>query len=150
MRSRGGTHDVYNLEVEYDHVFHVTEQGVLGHNTTRCAKTGVDIKLKRPDGVSDEAWQKKLDALNNAAAQGKARVVHNPVRNGSAQRQARREGRIAPGDDADHALDLQFGGADDASNIMSTDRRVNRSVGGQGRQRMQHADGTPINRFTEE
>jgi hypothetical protein len=34
--------------------------------------------------------------------------------------------------------------------LSSTDRRINRSVGGQGRGRMQYPDGMPIRRFIDE
>lgn len=87
--------------------------------------------------------------MNAAAAEGRAKVVHRPVRSGEAQRQARAEGRISPGDDADHGLDLQFGGQDVPEEIISTNSTVNRSVGGQGRQRLSHPDGTPITCFKE-
>lgn len=108
---------------------------------------GATIVLKKPAGVSDAAWDKKVRALNDAAKRGDARVVHNPARSGVAQRQARREGRIQPGHDADHELDLQFNGEDVPANITSTPSRINRSVGGQGAQRMQFPDGTPIKEF---
>ena len=110
---------------------------------------GIDISLKRPPGVTDAQWQKKLDALNTASAEGRAKVVRTPSRSGRAQRQARREGRVEAGDDADHGLDLQFGGEDTVEEIISTNPTVNRSVGGQGRQRLQHPDGTPIRSFKE-
>jgi len=118
----------------------------------KAAKTpkkpeGVVITLKKPEGVSDAEWKAKLKALNDAAKNGKAKVVHNPVRDGKAQKQARKEGKIKKGHDADHSLDLQFGGDDKPSNIRSTPSRVNRSVGGQGQQRMQHPHGTPIRKF---
>jgi len=46
---------------------------------------------------------------------------------------------------ADHALDLQFGGKKDGANIVSTDSRANRSVGvGQA---AKYEDGTPIKEF---
>ena len=123
------------------------DQEGADQQNSKAPKDGVVITLKRPEGVSDEAWQAKMDHLNAAAARGEAKVVHNPERDGKAQREARKEGRIGEGCDADHALDLQFGGKDDGSNIVSTDSRVNRSVGGQGQQRMQYEDGTPIKEF---
>jgi hypothetical protein len=111
---------------------------------------GIDYPLKRPDGVSDAAWQKKLDALNQGASSGRAKVVHKPVRTGAAQKQARKSGQIEPGHDADHGLDLQYGGSDTIDEIISTQKRVNRSVGAQGRRRLQYPDGTPIRQFLEE
>jgi hypothetical protein len=112
-----------------------------------AAKAGVSYPLKKPAGVSDAAWRTKLGMLNAAAARGEARVVHSPTRSGTAQREARSSGMIEPGHDADHALDLQFGGADSMANITSTATRVNRSVGAQGRARMAFPDGTPIKEF---
>ena len=127
-----------------------TTLGRITPEAQAAPKSGVEITLKRPAGVTDAQWQKKLDALNAGAAEGRAQVVHRPVRTGTAQRQARAEGRISAGDDADHALDLQFGGKDTPAEIISTNSTVNRSVGAQGRQRLRHPDGTPINRFREE
>jgi len=155
-----GTFAVYNVEVEQRHTYYVGETGVLVHNNgPACpptggtaggdapSDTGVVIALERPSGVSDAAWQAKLQHLNEGARSGSARVVHRPSMTGAAQREARRSGAISAGDDADHALDLQFGGADDAANIVSTPARVNRSVGAQGRQRLDHSDGTRIREF---
>ena len=118
--------------------------------TAATTDSGIEYTLKRPPGVTDVQWQKKLDALNAGAAEGRAKVVHHPVRSGAAQRQARAEGRIAPGDEADHGLDLQFGGRDVPEEIISTNKTVNRSVGGQGRERLRHPDGTPIKCFKED
>jgi hypothetical protein len=112
-------------------------------------ESGIEITLKRPPGVTDAQWQAKLDALNKAAAEGRAKVVYKPARSGAAQRQARTEGRIEVGDDADHGLDLQFGGEDIVDEIISTNPSVNRSVGGQGRQRLQYPEGTAIRLFKE-
>ncbi|WP_304949615.1 RHS repeat domain-containing protein, partial [Verrucomicrobium spinosum] len=116
----------------------------------KATKGGIDYPLKKPPGVSDADWNAKLAAMNEQAAAGKAKVVHSPVRDGKAQKQARQQGMIEDGHDADHALDLQFGGADDIGNIRSTPSRVNRSVGGQGQGRKQHPDGTPIDRFVDD
>lgn len=121
-----------------------------GDEVVQAPVRGVEITLKRPPGVTDAQWQSKLDALNAAAAEGRAKVVHQPVRSGAAQRQARAEGRISPGDDADHALDLQFGGQDVSEEIISTNSTVNRSVGAQGHQRLRHPDGMPITCFKDD
>jgi hypothetical protein len=90
-----------------------------------------------------------MNALNKGAAEGRAKVVYAPERTGAAQKAAREQGAVQPGDDADHGLDLQFGGEDSVGEIVSTTPRVNRSVGGQGRARLQYPDGTPIVKFTE-
>ena len=161
---------MYNLTVEGLHTYAVGASGVLVHNgcTKASAKKAlaaseeaqtsaatvapsgaIEYPLKRPAGVSDAAWQNKLNALNEGAAQGRAKVVYEPVRNGQAQRQARQQGMIKPGDDADHGLDLQFNGSDNISEIISTNSRVNRSVGSQGKGRLNYPDGTPISKFTE-
>jgi len=110
-------------------------------------KKGAVIVLKKPANVSQKDWDAKLAHLNAAAKKGKAKVVHHPERDGKAQRDARAAGEIQAGHDADHALDLQFGGQDARSNIVSTNSSVNRSVGSQGKQRMQFPDGTPIRGF---
>lgn len=104
--------------------------------------------------LKESAWnpqqpilQPRKVAKNHA---GNARIVYDPVRGGRAQREARHQGMIQDGHDADHALDLQFGGKDELGNIRSTPSRVNRSVGGQGNGRRRHPDGTPIRRFIED
>ena len=112
-------------------------------------QNNITYTLKRPPGVSDADWQAKLAALNKGAEEGRAKVVYDPVRNGAAQAQARRQGLIQPGHDADHGLDLQFGGQDTLSEIISTNSSVNRSVGAQGKQRIKYPDGTPIKKFEE-
>jgi RHS repeat-associated protein len=108
---------------------------------------GIVYSLKRPSGVSDAAWQAKVNKMNAAAARGEAKVVHHPTRSGAAQREARAAGDIKPGHDADHGLDLWAGGADARPNITSTPPRINRSVGGQSRARLDYPDGTPIKEF---
>ena len=65
-------------------------------------------------------------------------------------RSSAKDGIIENGHDADHGLDLQYGGTDSLDEIISTQSRVNRSVGGQGKARMNYPDGTPIKRFVEE
>ena len=110
---------------------------------------GVEIKLKKPKGVSDKEWKKKLNILNKGAKKGKAKVVHKPTRTGKVQKDARKAGKIKKGHEADHGLALQFGGDDTSGNITSTPKRINRSVGGQGKQRIQYRDGTPIRGFKE-
>jgi hypothetical protein len=89
-----------------------------------------------------------MGLLKKAAADGQARVVHNPKRDGKAQREARAAGEIEEGHDADHGLDLQYGGADTRENIVSTPQRINRSIGGQ-RGGRDVPDGTPIEDFEE-
>jgi RHS repeat-associated protein len=113
------------------------------------ARKGIQYPLKRPPGVSDVEWAKKLKALNDAAAAGEAKVVHHPVRGSKVQKEARQQGLVKPGQDADHGLDLQYGGQDTGKNIQGLDPRVNRSVGGQGKGRLKHPDGTPITGFPE-
>jgi hypothetical protein len=66
------------------------------------------------------------------------------------QKEARKDGLIKSGHDADHGLDLQFGGTPGKENIISTEQRVNRSVGGQGAARKQYPDGTQIRKFVED
>jgi hypothetical protein len=124
--------------------FEVSGEPVGVHQTA-----GIEYTVKRPSGVTDAQWQKKLDALNKGAELGRAKVVHDPVRTGTAQKAAREEGLVDAADDADHGLDLQFGGEDAVGEIISTNPRVNRSIGGQGKARKQYPDGTPIVRFKE-
>lgn len=104
-------------------------------------------------GSDPKEWKGKLDAMNAQAAQGKAKIVHEPDRTGAdaVQRKAHAQGMIKDGHDADHALDIQFGGsATNPANIRSTAARVNRSVGSQGKRRLDYPDGTPIREFVED
>lgn len=179
VASRQAAVPVYNFAVGHDRTYAVGRGGVLVHNNEtcltqvtvggraplspdeqrlydlaeikarRCQNSGIEYPLQRPDGVSDADWQSKLDALNNGANAGRAKVVYDPVRDGKAQRDARKKGMIKPNHDADHGLDLQFGGKDDISEIISTESRVNRSVGAQGSHRKKYPDGTPIKKFVE-
>ena len=142
---------VYNLSVSTDRTFFVGGAAVWVHNNDCAAGGGVDgvvAELKRPSGVSDADWNAKMKKLNEGADAGDAKMVHKPTRDGKAQQAARKNGEIEAGHDADHGLDLQFGGKDTRENITSTNARVNRSVGGQGtRLRKEIPDGTKIKEF---
>jgi hypothetical protein len=143
---------VYNFTVDGLHDYFVGAQKVLVHNNPCSQPAAIQYPLKKPVGVSDTEWQAKLDAMNAQAAQGKAKIVHDvsrPPEAAQAQRQAREQGMIREGDQADHALDMQFGGSAGMENIRSTPARINQSVGAQGKARQQYPDGTPIERFVE-
>jgi hypothetical protein len=149
---RPGNCPVFNLEIGEVHQYFVSELEVLAHNGSADvnATGGIEYSLKRPSGVTDAQWEAKLNALNKGAAEGRAKVVYQPTRTGAAQREARDLGLISDGDDADHGLDLQYGGDDTIDEIQSTNSRVNRSVGAQGRARKNYPDGTAITRFVVE
>ncbi len=153
-----GRAPVYNFLIADNHTYLVSEAGVVVHNNP-CAQpaggtgAGIDYKLKQPEGVSSAEWKGKMDALNEQAAAGEAKIVHEPDRPPEAlqaQRQARSSGMIQEGHHADHALDLQFGGKPGIENIRSTPARINTSVGAQGKARLSYPDGTKIRRFVDE
>ena len=154
IRRRPVPEAVYNFSVAGLHTYFVGLGEIWVHNSDICppdgANRGIDYQLKRPDGITDDEWKGKLDAMNAQADAGKAKVVYDTVRDGKAQKEARQQGMIEDGHDADHALDLQFGGEDVIGNIRSTPSRVNRSVGGQGHRRKLYPEGTPIRRFIED
>lgn len=53
--SRGEPEPVYNLEVQFVHVYHVTAAGVLVHNGTNCSVIGQEEKKKTANKVSGDA-----------------------------------------------------------------------------------------------
>ena len=58
-------------------------------------------------------------------------------------------GKLVPGSDIDHAVDLQLGGADTVSNMWPLNSSVNRSLGSQIHQQIKDLPvGTVINRVT--
>ncbi|MCP5474732.1 MAG: RHS repeat-associated core domain-containing protein [Rhodanobacteraceae bacterium] len=75
----------------------------------------------------------KIKCLKNAARGGRLRKT-TPVRTGSAgSHYSAATGKApAPGQEADHVIDLQLGGCEKCGgNLFSTSRRVNRSFGAQ-------------------
>ena len=77
----------------------------------------------RAPGKRSRSVGRRVPQMNARAARGGATVVRSPVRAGNAQR-APAKGMIKPGHHADHALDLQYGGADDIANVTSAPARI--------------------------
>jgi uncharacterized protein YheU (UPF0270 family) len=140
---------VFNFEVDSLHNYFVGKTCVLVHNADdELDENGEAIIIfNQPSNANSDAVKKKLAALYKAAAEGKAKVVHNVKRDGKAQKKARQEGLINNGEDADHSLDLQFGGTDTGDNIQSLDQTVNRSIGSQGKIVKKIPNGTKIKSF---
>jgi len=71
--------------------------------------------------------QSKADALTT----GNTVVTKNPARSGTAQSRYRKDAGLNSNADADHIIDLQLGGSDNAANLWGLDKSVNRSLGSQ-------------------
>jgi hypothetical protein len=130
---------VYNCSVEDWHTYFVGGEefgfGVWAHNACAVKVGGqantYDLHLEFKagwTGAQRNAALAKANALTNAT--GKA-VVHDPPRNGSAQRDFRRANQLSARQDADHTVDLQLGGSDSLANILPLNNSVNRSMGAQ-------------------
>lgn len=116
---------VYNFTVEGDHDYFVGESGLLVHNTV-C-----DLQLKYKPGWTPNqiaSADTKVAALNDANT-----VVTDVQRSGTSASRIYQAtgGTIPPGSDIDHIIDLQLGGAYEASNMAPLDLSVNRSLGAQ-------------------
>ena len=70
---RAGPEPVYNLEVAGEHVYSVTDSGLLVHNTTPCQKVASDV------GLSKAAYKKLRAATPSAKIQ---KMVNPPSRIG--------------------------------------------------------------------
>jgi hypothetical protein len=91
------------------------------------------------------AARQKVQALTDADTV----VVKSPQRSGtSASSRYRQAGNTVPaGNDVDHVIDLQLGGADNILNMNPLDASVNRSLGSQIQHRIQPLPpGTRVNR----
>ncbi len=156
---------VYNFEVADFHTYFVGECGVLVHNICTDGKTpqpsaqpesditdpteGVEIHLKAKEGWTDEqlaAAQQKADALTNSHTE---RINPNDIeRDPSVVQNYRAQNTVAAGQDVDHIIDLQLGGADNAANLQPLDASVNRSLGAQiAAQIRKYPVGTVFGRF---
>ena len=111
------------------------------------ARGGVDLALKYKPGWTAEQMAEadaKVEILNNSET-----VVTQVERSGTsaAIRYRQSEGIVPSGNDVDHMVDLQLGGADILSNMWPLDSSVNRSLGAQiQRQIKDLPTGTRINR----
>ncbi|MGW7380053.1 polymorphic toxin-type HINT domain-containing protein [Streptomyces sp. NPDC054794] len=133
VHERSGEADMYNLTVEQLHTYYVVAGGtpILVHNADgeKCV-----ITLKYKNGWSADqiaAADAKVAALNAAD-----RLVVSDAEAARGSTSAadlwRRAGNtIEEGQDIDHVIDLQLGGADDVSNLSPLDYSVNRSLGPQ-------------------
>jgi hypothetical protein len=112
-----------------------------------AARGGVDLALKYKPGWTAEQMAEadaKVEILNNSET-----VVTQVERSGTsaAIRYRQSEGIVPSGNDVDHMVDLQLGGADILSNMWPLDSSVNRSLGAQiQRQIKDLPTGTRINR----
>ena len=101
-----------------------------------CSQYGKEVlQLKPKPGWSaaqlKEAYE-KVDALDKVGKSGG--LVKTKVENKTSARAlyTKGTGKVIPaGQDADHVIDKQLGGANDISNIKPLDRSVNRSFGKQ-------------------
>lgn len=91
----------------------------------------VDLNLKYKDGWTD-AQKAAADAKCQALCDANT-VVTQAQRSGtSASSRYKRAGNtVSPGNDVDHVVDLQLGGADSVSNMLPLNSSVNRSLGSQ-------------------
>ncbi|TBW45981.1 hypothetical protein EZI54_23325 [Marinobacter halodurans] len=91
----------------------------------------VDLNLKYKDGWTN-AQKAAADAKCQVLCDANT-VVTQAQRSGtSASSRYKRAGNtVSPGDDVDHSVDLQLGGADSVSNMLPLNSSVNRSLGSQ-------------------
>ena len=129
ITSSPATVPVYNFTVADDHTYFVGTQdgGEWVHNT--C----LELKYK-PEWNADQvaAADAKIAALNEAAKASKGLLVREVERDTNIRRFFTNNGNyVAPGEDVDHTIDLQFGGKNDMTNLWRLNRSVNRSLGKQ-------------------
>lgn len=76
-------------------------------------------------------------------------VVKKPKRKTNTRRRFKKAGgKVAEGEDVDHTIELQVGGADEVSNMKPLDKSVNRSFGSQIRNKIKNLpEGTILGRF---
>ena len=153
---------VYNLEVQGQHVFRVTSNGLLVHNM--CAPNSTGLKLTREAGWNARDFSRKARALQDLAERGKLgkasgtaamrtgatgqyknqliRRAYDTYDKATADRLAARIRSMH----ADHIQDLQLSGLDEASNLWLLDADVNVGLGRQIWQQIKDLpDGTIIN-----
>jgi hypothetical protein len=100
-------------------------------NSASSAVRKVDLELKYKKQWT-AAQRAQADAKARALTEADTRVVKNPSRKADTKgRFERAGGTVNQGQDADHTVDLQLGGADDPSNMLPLDESVNRSMGAQ-------------------
>ena len=58
---------VYNLDVDEDHQYLVTEKGVLAHNADPCGDTGATVNVP-PLGMTSDQFEHSLESIKIAAA----------------------------------------------------------------------------------
>ncbi|MBR6402608.1 MAG: Hint domain-containing protein [Eubacterium sp.] len=128
----------YNLNVQDNHTYYVSEDKVLVHNNGNadCSiKTDdeVDVELKYKEGWT-EAQKAAADAKVKALTD--ANTIKTKVSRGSRSASSRYKSALGnnsvpSGYDVDHTIDLQLGGVDDILNMNPLDASVNRSLGAQ-------------------
>ena len=146
--------EVFNLEIEGNENYYVTEDGLLVHNgynnkATRNEDGSYDLDLSYKDGWSEA---QKAAADEKIAALNETEMKVSEVQRGttSAAETFRNAGNTIPdGCDIDHTKDLQLGGIDDITNMNPLDSSVNRSLGSQINHLIKDMDiGTIINHIT--
>ena len=109
----------------------------------------VDLALTYKPGWS-AAQRVEADLKVQLLTEGNT-VVSQSTRSGTsaASRYRSAGNQISPGNDIDHAIDLQLGGSDTVSNMWPLNSSVNRSLGAQIQQRIKNLPpGTVINKVT--
>ena len=145
---------VYNLEIEDNENYYVTEDGILVHNGYKNNRIqnkdgSYDLEISYKDDWTDAqktAADAKIQELNNRDL-----TVSTPNRGStSAADIYRNSGNAIPtGCDIDHIQDLQLGGIDDIDNMWPLDASVNRSLGSQINHLIKDLDvGTKIRQIT--
>lgn len=144
---------VYNFSVADYHTYFVSDLQVWTHNSSRdCGlRTAVDIELKYKEGwttTQKAEADAKVDALTKANT-----IKTPPQRSGTsaASRYKKTNGQnsVTQGQDVDHTIDLQLGGADEILNMSPLDSSVNRSLGSQIQNKIKgYPNGTYFDKFT--
>lgn len=109
-----------------------------------------DVELKYKDGWTDE---QKAEADEKVKALSEADTIKTaPNRKGtsasSRYKKANGPDSVPSGNDVDHTIDLQLGGADDILNMNPLDASVNRSLGKQIQNKIKnYPNGTRFGEF---
>ena len=118
-------------------------------NADTTASKGVDVVLKNKAGWTDA---QRAEAAAKVQSLKNSETIVTPVQRAgtSAASRYRSAGNVvSAGNDADHIVDLQLGGADTVSNLWPLNSIVNRSLGAQIQQQIKNLPiGTRVNNIT--
>ncbi|MFN8856036.1 MAG: hypothetical protein ACK50P_10745, partial [Planctomycetaceae bacterium] len=150
---RGPPVPVFNLEVDTEHVYYVSVDGVLVHNAYSSAAGEATITIRFTEGMSARDFSWKAQALQELGESGELIRVANPVarnpditsryRQNMVQRIWNQYGntnqefakalidRIRNRMSPDHVHELQLGGLDAVTNLRFMDRFTNWHIGTQ-------------------